>query len=162
MVPVYSVHLDGIRAAADSQIRLSVGNHSKVNASLFVPFVQTMYNSPMKKIALASLFMVVAWTIVILCLANPRSAISFRITDGQSGSPIPARVYLTKEENLILPEGFPSYDKKGERHFLVPPSFEISLGHPRRGLETDFEGARRVVELNPVQWVNQTQQGRRI
>ena len=49
------------------------------------------------------------------------------VVDDSSGSPIAARVYLSRANEPILPPGFPSYARGDERHFLVTGDFELDL-----------------------------------
>ncbi|MEW5978478.1 MAG: CehA/McbA family metallohydrolase [Acidobacteriota bacterium] len=50
-----------------------------------------------------------------------------RILDADSSKPLTARMYLMQGEEVLLPQGFAFYDRRGEKHVLVPPTFEIPL-----------------------------------
>ena len=61
--------------------------------------------------------------------ATPAAAapVRVRVRDAASGAAIAARVYLWRGNDVLLPAGFPSYDKGPERHFLVTGDFILDL-----------------------------------
>ncbi len=71
---------------------------------------------------------------------------AFRIVDVESGQPVAARVYLLKDGAPYHPQGFVSYSRGRETHFLVPPEFELEL------TEGDWEmRVERGLEYHPVE-----------
>lgn len=73
-----------------------------------------------------------SYTTVVLALwglsvSGLCSGLRATVVDRDTNKPLPARVQLTHEGKLILPEGFTFYDKRGERHFFVPSSFRVPL-----------------------------------
>jgi hypothetical protein len=63
------------------------------------------------------------------------------VVEDSTGRPVPARAYLWRGRTPILPQGFQSYSRGDELHFLVPGAFELDLDTGRytlrveRGLE---------------------------
>ncbi len=69
------------------------------------------------------------------------SRVRVEVVDESTGQPAPARAYLWRGRTPVLPEGFPSYSRGDELHFLVPGDFELDLAAGKytlrleRGLE---------------------------
>jgi hypothetical protein len=69
------------------------------------------------------------------------ATVRVQVADDAGGQPLPARVYLWRGEEPVVPPGFSSYEQGDERHFLVPGAFELDLDAGRyrlrieRGLE---------------------------
>jgi hypothetical protein len=69
------------------------------------------------------------------------SRVRIEVVDEATGRPAPARAYLWRGRTPVLPEGFPSYSRGDELHFLVSGNFELDLGAGKytlrleRGLE---------------------------
>jgi len=71
------------------------------------------------------------------------------VADDATGRPVPARAYLWRGRTPVLPEGFPSYSRGDELHFLVPGDFEMDLaaGKYTLRLERGLEYVPAEVEL---------------
>jgi hypothetical protein len=69
------------------------------------------------------------------------SRVRVEVVDEATGRTAPARAYLWRGRTPVLPNGFPSYSRGDELHFLVPGDFELDLDAGRytlrveRGLE---------------------------
>jgi TolB protein len=69
------------------------------------------------------------------------SRVRVEVVDEATGRPVPARAYLWRGRAPVLPEGFSSYSRGDELHFLVPGDFELDLAAGKytlrleRGLE---------------------------
>jgi hypothetical protein len=50
-----------------------------------------------------------------------------QVVDDATGQPVPARAYLKRGDEPLLPAGFSSYSRGDERHFLVSGDFELDL-----------------------------------
>ena len=50
-----------------------------------------------------------------------------QVVDDATGQAVPARAYLWRGREPLLPAGFSSYARGDERHFLVPGDFELDL-----------------------------------
>jgi hypothetical protein len=101
------------------------------------------------------------------------SGLAGSIIDAASGKPVSARVQLTQGTQSILPAGFTFYDKRGEKHFYVPASFQIPLeageytirierGKEYRPLEETFsvpasQQIQRTFKLD--RWINMQSRG---
>jgi hypothetical protein len=55
------------------------------------------------------------------------SKVHVEVADDSTGRAVPARVYLWRGRAPVLPEGFPSYSRGDELHFLVPGAFDLDL-----------------------------------
>jgi hypothetical protein len=55
------------------------------------------------------------------------ATVRVHVVDDAGGQTVPARAYLWRGDELLLPAGFSSYALGEERHFLVPGDFELSL-----------------------------------
>lgn len=90
----------------------------------------------------------------------PDVALTARIVDADTGKPVPARVKLIRGDKSILPPGFTFYDRRGERHFLVPASFKLQLspGDYRLRIERgkEYRPLERTVVLRAGQSVEET------
>jgi len=64
-----------------------------------------------------------------------------QVVDDATGHAVAARAYLWRGPEPLLPEGFSSYDRGDERHFLVPGDFELDLepGKYRLRIERGLE-----------------------
>ena len=64
-----------------------------------------------------------------------------QVVDDATGRTVPARAYLWRGDEPLLPEGFSSYARGDERHFLVPGDFELDLepGKYRLRIERGLE-----------------------
>jgi hypothetical protein len=69
------------------------------------------------------------------------SPVHIRIVDDATGQTVPARAYLKRGDEPLLPKGFSSYARGDERHFLVPGDFELDLetGKYRLRIERGLE-----------------------
>jgi hypothetical protein len=86
-----------------------------------------------------------AWACVCFGLAGLGAAaeapLRVQVVDDAGGLGVPARAYLWRGGEPLLPPGFSSYARGDERHFLVPGDFELDLPHGvyrlriERGLE---------------------------
>ena len=97
--------------------------------------------------------------------------VHIRTLDGPGGEPVHVRAYLRRDEQLVLPEGLPSYDTEDERHFLIPGEARFELPQGRyelrveRGLE--YRPVTRSfalqsaldVEIVVTRWVNRNASG---
>jgi uncharacterized protein YlzI (FlbEa/FlbD family) len=66
--------------------------------------------------------------------------------DEAGGRAVPARAYLWRGDEPLLPPGFSSYARGDERHFLVPGEFELELEPGRYRLKVE-----RGLEYFPVE-----------
>jgi hypothetical protein len=55
------------------------------------------------------------------------ATVSVQVVDEARGQTVPARAYLWRGDDPILPPGFSSYARGDERHFLIPGDFELDL-----------------------------------
>jgi hypothetical protein len=55
------------------------------------------------------------------------ATVRVQVVDDTGGQAVPARVYLWRGDESLLPAGFSSYSRGDERHFLVPGDFELEL-----------------------------------
>jgi len=55
------------------------------------------------------------------------SPVHVRVVEDATGQTAPARAYLKRGDESLLPPGFSSYARGDERHFLVPGDFELDL-----------------------------------
>jgi len=64
-----------------------------------------------------------------------------QVMDDATGQTVPARAYLKRGNESLLPAGFSSYARGDERHFLVPGDFELDLepGKYRLRIERGLE-----------------------
>jgi hypothetical protein len=88
-----------------------------------------------------------AWAWACVCWASAgvgvadASRVRVEVVDEATGRPAPARAYLWRGRAPVLPEGFSSYSRGDELHFLVPGDFELDLAAGKytlrleRGLE---------------------------
>ena len=69
------------------------------------------------------------------------SPVHIRVVDDATGQTVPARAYLKRGDEPLLPKGFSSYARGDERHFLVPGDFELDLepGKYRLRIERGLE-----------------------
>jgi hypothetical protein len=55
------------------------------------------------------------------------ATVRLQVMDGATGQTVPARAYLWRGDEPLLPPGFSSYTRGNERHLLVPGDFELDL-----------------------------------
>jgi hypothetical protein len=69
------------------------------------------------------------------------SPVHVQVVDDATGQTVPARAYLKRGDEPLLPAGFSSYARGDERHFLVPRDFELDLepGKYRLRIERGLE-----------------------
>ena len=69
------------------------------------------------------------------------ATVRVQVVDDAGGQTVPARAYLWRGDEPLLPEGFSSYARGDERHFLVPGDFELDLepGKYRLRIERGLE-----------------------
>ncbi|MDP6607434.1 MAG: hypothetical protein QF664_14425, partial [Dehalococcoidia bacterium] len=105
--------------------------------------------------------------------AGQVSPVHLTVVDRPGGEPVHARAYLRREGELVLPEGLPSYDTRGERHFLIPGEARVELPPGRyelrveHGLEhrpvirsfTVTAGVDLDIEAVVTRWVDMNAQG---
>jgi hypothetical protein len=68
------------------------------------------------------------------------------VVDEASGRAVPARAYLWRGDQPLLPPGFPSCERGDERHSLVPGDFDLDLEPGRYRLRIE-----RGLEYEPVE-----------
>jgi hypothetical protein len=73
--------------------------------------------------SIATAYLFLSW----LLSPSYAAALKGRITDEHTAMLLPARVKLWRGDTPVIPPGFTSYDKGGEKHFYVPAEFEIPL-----------------------------------
>jgi hypothetical protein len=80
----------------------------------------------------------------------PGATVRVQVVDDATGQTVPARAYLWRGDQPLLPVGFASYARGDERHFLVPGDFELELepGTYRLRLERGLEYQAVEVELH--------------
>jgi len=73
--------------------------------------------------------------------AAAETPVHVRVVDDATGRTVPARAYLRRGDEPLLPKGFSSYARGDERHFLVPGDFELDLepGKYRLRIERGLE-----------------------
>lgn len=69
------------------------------------------------------------------------ATVRVQVVDDAGGQTVPARAYLWRGGEPLLPSGFSSYAQGDERHFLVPGDFELDLepGKYRLRIERGLE-----------------------
>jgi len=69
------------------------------------------------------------------------ATVRVQVVDDTGGQAVPARVYLWRGDESLLPSGFSSYSRGDERHFLVRGDFELELepGRYRLRIERGLE-----------------------
>jgi uncharacterized protein YlzI (FlbEa/FlbD family) len=78
------------------------------------------------------------------------ATVRVQVVEDAAGLTVPARVYLWRGDEPLLPPGFSSYARGDERHFLVPGDFELDLepGKYRLRLERGLEYVAVELELD--------------
>jgi hypothetical protein len=79
-------------------------------------------------------------------LPAPAGGAHITVVDEASGRTVPARAYLWRGDEPLLPPGFPSYERGDERHFLVSGDFDLDLEAGRYRLRIE-----RGLEYRPVE-----------
>jgi hypothetical protein len=82
--------------------------------------------------------------------AAARVTTRIEVVDEATGRTVPARVYLWRGDEPILPDGFSTYERGDERHFLVPGEFRLELapGSYKLRVEHGLEYVPADLELN--------------
>jgi hypothetical protein len=87
--------------------------------------------------------LVVGWLLAVCGGSSAAAAatVRFHVVDDVSGRTAPARVYLWRGNEAVVPPGFSSYSGGDERHFLVPGDFalEVAPGKYRMRVERGLE-----------------------
>ncbi len=87
---------------------------------------------------------------LVLLMANvgftEEFPVHIEILDGPQGERVHARAYLRRDGVSLLPEGFQTYEKRDEKHFLVPGEFTLHL--PEGSYELRLE---RGLEYHPLE-----------
>ncbi len=73
--------------------------------------------------------------------------VHIEILDGPRGARVYARAYLRRDGVSLLPEGFQTYEKRDEKHFLVPGEFTLHL--PEGSYELRLEHGLEYHPLEP-------------
>jgi hypothetical protein len=87
----------------------------------------------------------VAWALACWAATGLATAagttVRVQVADDRGGQTVPARVYLWRGAEPLLPAGFSSYARGDERHFLVPGDFALDLepGKYRLRIERGLE-----------------------
>lgn len=86
---------------------------------------------------------------LVLLMANvgftQEFPVHIEILDGPQGERVHARAYRWRDGVSLLPEGFQTYEKQDEKHFLVPGAFTLHL--PEGSYELRLE---RGLEYHPL------------
>lgn len=91
-----------------------------------------------------------AWWAGTAIEALAGAPVRVQVVDDATGRAVAARAYLWRGDEPLLPEGFSSYARGDERHFLVPGDFELDLepGKYRLRIERGLEYVPVELELD--------------
>jgi hypothetical protein len=101
------------------------------------------------RVATSFAWALACWAVTGLA-GTPRATVRVQVVDDAAGEAVPARAYLWRGDEPLLPAGFSSYARGDERHFLVPGDFELELtpGKYRLRVERGLEYVPVELELD--------------